>query len=197
MIILSHQIPISQEIRYVSLKAKKTCEEVFLQAVYLANNEKNFDKEEKQNLKSFSYTACKSKNPDIVWQIAYVESKFKMKVIGIPGQSSLYGDEAVHFLTKIKNNQNVDIGPLQINWRAHGSHSGYPAHYFMNGTFSLQYISKFILRPIVNTCKSNWINCYNSHNYILGQQYRHRVETADLELRRVLGDILMNFHPNS
>lgn len=190
MIILSHDIPISQEILFVSQETKKSCEDTFLQAVYLVKDKKNFDKEDKQNLQSFSYTACHSKNPDIVWQIAYVESKFEMKVIGIPGHESLYGDKAVQFLKEIKPNQNVDIGPLQINWRAHGSNSGYPAQYFMNGTFSLEYLSKFVLGPIVNTCKNKWINCYNSQNHTLGQHYRQRVETADLELRRVLGEIL-------
>lgn len=192
MIILSHEIPISQEIRYVSFETKKTCEQIFLRAVYSVKDEKNFDKEDKQNLQSFSYTACQSKNPDIVWQIAYVESKFAMKVVGIPGQDSLYGNDAVKFLSTIKNNQNVDIGPLQINWKAHGSHSGYPAQYFMSGTLSLQYLSKFILGPIVKVCSENWVNCYNSGNRELGHKYRNKIDGADLELRRVLAEILQS-----
>ena len=84
----------------------------------------------------------------------------------------------------------MDIGPLQINWRAHGSHSGYPAQYFMNGTFSLAYLSKFMLGPLVDGCKANWIDCYNSGNHSIGRKYRAKVDQADLELRYVLAYIL-------
>ena len=164
MIILSHSVPISEEIRFVSKETKKTCEDIFLQSVFLVRNNNSLDDEDRINLGSFAHTACNSKNPDIVWQIAYVESKFEMKVIGIPGHESLYGDKAVQYAKNIKPNQNVDIGPLQINWRAHGSQSGYPPQYFMSGTFSLEYLSKFILGPIVKGCKANWIDCYNSGN---------------------------------
>ncbi len=100
---------------------------------------------------------------------------------------------AMHSLFRLQNikpHQNVDIGPLQKNWKAHGSHSGYPAQYFMNGTFSLLYLSKFILGPIVQECRVNWVNCYNSGKHILGLKYRDKIEDADLVLRRVLAEII-------
>jgi hypothetical protein len=190
MIILSHHIPISEEIRFVAKETNQSCEETFLDAVFLVSKNSSFDDDDKVNLGSFARTACQTKNPDIIWQIAYVESKFAMNVVGIPGSESLYGEKAVQFIKGIGPHQNVDIGPMQINWRVHGSHSGYPAHYFLNGTFSLNYLSKFVLGPIVKGCKVNWIDCYNSWNSSIGSKYRVKVDQADLELRRILAEIL-------
>ncbi|WP_338635017.1 hypothetical protein [Spirobacillus cienkowskii] len=66
----------------------------------------------------------KTSNPSSYWLIAKVESNFCPRVIHINSiKKVLYGEKAVYYLktTQIKNDENLDIGIFQINWKYHGS----------------------------------------------------------------------------
>ena len=190
MYILSHAIESSQEIQFVAKQTNQSCSQIFLKSAFLTKKKENYSTEDLKRLVDFSRAACLTSNPDIIWQIAYVESGFEMRVIGIPGKGKLVGSAAENFTKNLTSPINIDIGPIQINWRAHGFHSGFAPEQFFSGVFSLDYATKKIVPNVLRDCKSNWINCYNSKNQRLGQVYRKKIDSADIVLRKNLYSIL-------
>lgn len=161
------------------------CYEVFALAVFHENPtsyRRNYS-----DLKNFAMAACQTSNPDIIWDIAKVESNFNFKIVGVAGKNVLRSDSDINkYLSSANKNSNFDLGPMQINWKYHVAQSGYPATYFFDGKFSVYYVSKNILGKIVMSCKKNWISCYHSAKSDEGNKYKNLIYNADVKLRKIL-----------
>ncbi|KAB8030906.1 transglycosylase SLT domain-containing protein [Fluviispira multicolorata] len=183
-------VPEGQAIFYVAKQRKIACHSIFLAAAGKAALNK-LPPDERLEILNFAKAACRTKNPDIIWQIALVESSFKMRVIQIEGKKVLTGNNAKEYLENgLSKEKNVDIGPLQINWRANGAHSGKSPIEFLSGQFSVDFLSNKILRNYVKSCGNNWINCYHSYNEDRGRSYRSKIQSSGLKLRKILSDFL-------
>ncbi|BBH51610.1 hypothetical protein [Fluviispira sanaruensis] len=179
-----------QAINFVSKERKIPCHSIFLAAAGKVTSQK-LPPDERIEILEFAKAACRTKNPDIIWQIAHVESSFKMKVILVEGKNILTGKNAEVFLKKgLAKDKNVDIGPLQINWRANGARSGFEPIEFMSGDFSVNFLSNRILKGYVKSCGNNWINCYHSYNEDRGRSYRIKIQSSGLRLRKILSEFL-------
>jgi hypothetical protein len=179
-------IPEGQAIQYVSKKRDIPCHVLFLAAAGKASSNK-LPADERLLMLNFAKAACDTQNPDILWQIAHVESMFKIRIVNIEGKQVLTGNDAKKFLLKgLPKNKNVDIGPLQINWKANGSKWEYEPINYLNGEFSVDFLSNKILKTYVKTCGDKWINCYHSYNKDRGLGYRNKIELSGRKLRNIL-----------
>lgn len=187
---LFESIPQGHAIEYVSQQTGLPCSTIFLAAASKVTK-KEFVQKDKINLFDFSKTACQTNNPDIIWQIAYVESAFQMRIIQIEGKKILTGDDAENYLKNgLVKSANVDIGPLQINWRENGSKWKFDPTDFLSGSFSVHFLSKNILKTYVNSCKNNWVSCYHSYNKNLGKEYEEKINSSGNVLRKILARFL-------
>ncbi len=179
-------IPEGQAIQYVSKKRDIPCHVLFLAAAGKASSNK-LPADERLLMMNFAKAACDTQNPDILWQITHVESMFKIRIVNIEGKQVLTGNDAKKFLLKgLPKNKNVDIGPLQINWKANGSKWEYEPIKYLNGEFSVDFLSNKILKTYVKTCGDKWINCYHSYNKDRGLGYRNKIELSGRKLRNIL-----------
>lgn len=183
-------IPEGHAIQYVAKKRKIPCYELFLASAGRATSNK-LPADERILMMDFAKAACQTKNPDILWQIAHVETAFKIRVIHIEGKTVLMGDNAEEYLKRgLPKNKNVDIGPLQINWRANGSKWGYNPIQYLSGSFSVNFLSNKILKNYVSSCGIKWINCYHSYDNDRGLGYRKKIDSSGLKLRIILSSFL-------
>ncbi len=183
-------VPQGQALQYVAKERNIPCHVLFLAAAGKATSNK-LPADERILMMDFAKAACQTQNPDILWQIAHVESRFKIRVINIEGKTVLTGVEAQNYLKKgLPKNKNVDIGPLQINWRANGSKWGYEPIKYLSGTFSVNFLSNKILKTYVRSCGLKWINCYHSYDNDRGWGYRVKIDFSGVKLRKILSDYL-------
>jgi hypothetical protein len=183
-------VPEGQALQYVAKERNIPCHVLFLAAAGKATSNK-LPADERLLMWDFAKAACQTKNPDILWQIAHVESSFKIRVIHIEGKTVMTGVEAEDYLKKgLTKNKNVDIGPLQINWRANGSKWGYEPIQYLSGSFSVDFLSNKILKTYVNSCGLKWINCYHSYDNDRGWGYRGKIDSSGIKLRRILSSYL-------
>lgn len=180
------EIPQGHAFEYVSQQTGVPCATLFLAAASKITR-KEFVQKDKIKLDEFSKAACQTENPDILWQIAYVESAFQMRIVQVEGKKILLGDDAENYLKHgLGKKDNVDIGPLQINWRENGSQWKYNPTDFLSGSFSVQFLSKHILKTYVNSCKMSWVACYHSYDKNRGKEYEEKINTSGGVLRRFL-----------
>lgn len=179
-------VPEGQAFHYVAKMRDIPCHVLFLAAAGKATSN-NLPADERVLMLNFAKAACNTQNPDILWQIAHVESSFKIRIINIGGKKTLIGEKAKEFLLNgISNDLNVDIGPLQINWRANGSKFKFEPISYLSGDFSVSFLANNILKNYVSSCGTKWINCYHSYNSERGQQYRQKIESSGIKLRKIL-----------
>ncbi|WP_158998775.1 transglycosylase SLT domain-containing protein [Pigmentibacter ruber] len=179
-------VPEGQAFHYVAKKREIPCHVLFLAAAGKVTSN-NLPADERLLMLNFAKAACKTQNPDILWQIAHVESAFKIRIVNIAGKKTLTGDQAKKYLMNgISKNSNIDIGPLQINWRANGSKFKFEPINFLNGDFSVNFLSNNILKNYVSTCGTKWINCYHSYDKSRGTQYREKIDLSGVKLRKIL-----------
>jgi len=163
----------------------RPCHQIFVESVYHENPTSY--RNNYADLKNFAEAACQTSNPDIIWDIAKVESNFNFKILGVAGKSVLKNNyEIQNYLKGISQNSNFDIGPMQINWRYHAAKSGYPISYFFDGKFSVYYVSTKIIGNLVSSCKNAWISCYHSAKSGEGLKYKRLIYNADQKLRKRL-----------
>jgi hypothetical protein len=114
-----------------------------------------------------------------------------MKIINIEGKKVLVGKQAEAYLAKgLSPKANVDIGPLQINWRANGSRSGLKPVDFLKGDVSINYLRKDLLKTFVSSCGFNWLACYHSFHPERGQAYKEKALRAGYKLKEILSYFL-------
>lgn len=185
-----HNLPPGQSIFYVAQQLNVPCVNIFVSAVVkdLKNNLPAMDKPEIYNLAN---EACNTQNPDIVWQIFKVETNFRVHIVNLGGKKTLVGRAAKNYVENdLKKDDNADIGSLQINWRANGSRFNYEPEQYFNGSFSVRFISAHLLKDLVISCKTDWINCYHSHNPKRGGNYREKIEKSGNDLKKILYNFL-------
>ncbi len=179
-------VPEGRAFQHVAKERNIPCHVLFLAAAGKVTSNK-LPADERVLMMDFAKAACQTQNPDILWQIAYVESEFKIRIINIGGKTVKTGAEAEKYLKKgLPKNKNVDIGPLQINWRANGSKWGYEPVKYLSGTFSVNFLSNKILKTYVRSCGLKWINCYHSYDNDRGWGYRGKINLSGLKLRKIL-----------
>jgi hypothetical protein len=179
-------VPEGQALNFVSKKTNLPCYQLFLAAAGKATKNK-LPSDERLLILDFAKAACSTKNPDIIWQISYVESGFKMRIINIEGRQVFTGENAKEYLLKgITNSSNIDIGPLQINWKNNGSKWESNPLNFFDGKFSVNFLSNKILKYFVNSCGIKWINCYHSYDKKRGSSYRVKIDAAGVKLKNIL-----------
>ncbi|APJ02425.1 lytic transglycosylase domain-containing protein [Silvanigrella aquatica] len=184
------RVPEGQALLHVAKVRKIPCHELFLAAAGKAADHK-LPADELILIMNFAKAACKTKNPDIIWQIALVESGFRMRIVHIEGKKVLTGLNAVSYLKKgLLKNKNVDIGPLQINWKANGSKFNHSPIDFLSGSFSVDFLSQNILKSYVRSCGMKWINCYHSYNQDRGWGYRKKIDSSGFKLKSILSTYL-------
>lgn len=163
----------------------RPCYQIFIESVYQENYTSY--RNNYSDLKNFAEAACQTSNPDIIWDIAKVESNFNFKILGVAGKSVLKKKNDIeNYLKEISHNSNFDIGPMQINWKYHAEKSGYPISYFFDGKFSVYYVSTKIIGSLVSSCKTEWISCYHSAKSSEGYKYKKLIYNADQKLRKLL-----------
>lgn len=183
-------VPEGQALQYVAKKRNIPCHVLFLAAAGKVTFNK-LPADERLLVMDFAKAACQTQNPDILWQISHVESGFKMRVIHIDGKTVITGEKAEDYLKNgLSKDKNVDIGPLQINWRANGSKWKYKPIQYLSGSFSVDFLSNKILKTYVNTCGIKWINCYHSYKNERGWSYRRKIDSSGKKLREILGNYL-------
>lgn len=183
-------IPQGQALQYIAREVRVPCSTLF---VIAANKSAGYllPIEERKSFQEFAEAACRTQNPDVIWQIAKVESNFRMRIVLINGKEVRVGEKAEEYLRNgLSRNANVDIGPMQINWRANGSRLNHNPIDFFDGPFSVEFLSRKILRGYVTNCKENWVNCYHSYKLPLGSIYRKKIDNSGLQLRRILSRFL-------
>lgn len=183
-------IPQGHLIEYAVQQTGLSCPTLFLAAAS-KTIQKEFVQKDKVNLSEFSKAACQTSNPDIIWQIAHVESNFQMRIVQIGGKKVLSGDDAERYLKQgLAKNANVDIGPLQINWRENGSKWGNEPLEFLSGYFSVHFLARKMLKVYVNSCQNDWVKCYHSYNKDLGKKYEEKINSSGNTLRKILSGFL-------
>ncbi len=190
MFIFPDFVPQGAAISYVSKQTGLSCEILFMTTASKIMS-KSLNAVEKNSFYDFSKTACETENPDIIWQITQVESNFKQQIILIDGKKLMTDEDAVNYLKKgLSKNSNVDIGPLQINWRANGSRWRYQPENFLDGGFSVHFLADRILKTYVQTCQGRWVECYHSYKKNLGEDYSQKINKSGLLLRKLLAAFL-------
>ncbi len=157
-------------ILYVALHSGKSCEIAF-RDLARAVGFKSKEKLEVAAMEEFAVAACRSSNPDIIWQLAYQESAFRFQLVrdNLPGgMAKLYeGEAAVNFLQRLNPldfNRNVDIGVMQFNWGWH--HQGFQQKPLMvlPPKAQVDYFLQSFSGEIYERCQGRWVGCYHSTN---------------------------------
>jgi hypothetical protein len=77
----------------------------------------------------------------------------------------------------------IDYGTSERDQEAEG---GINSSNYLNGEFSVDFLSNKILKTYVKTCGDKWINCYHSYNKDRGLGYRNKIELSGRKLRNIL-----------
>ena len=177
------------------LPSQVGCVDLFVDAALLANRKAS---EDKALLVSLAETACKTSNPDAIWQIAKVESGFRFRIVAVNsgGKTSkvFQGDSAAAFLKSLAKNPNArpnaDIGVLQMNWRAQGEQYGWDPIRMADPSEQVKHLVDNMMGDL-SRCGNLWIGCYHSYgNGTLAKGYAKRVAQAGKGMREYLAEAL-------
>lgn len=167
-------------ILYAAVHTGQSCENVFIEAV--KRERPVISQSDMMQLRVLSEAACRSSNPDIIWQIAYQESSFRFDIVRINTQGKeqvLSGQKAHSFLQNLKRSQekiNVDIGVMQINWHWHRQHFDHDPISMLNPEKQVQYIMNHLTPKIVQRCADDWVGCYHHpSNRYRAKSYQKKV----------------------
>jgi len=176
-------------ILYVALHSGKSCDSAF-RDMARAVGFKSKDPMEIAAMNEFSSAACRTSNPDIIWQLAYQESGFRFQLVRenlANGFGNIYQDDAaLRFLARMKpsdSSRNIDIGVMQFNWNWH--HQGFLHNPLLALTPKAQvdYFLKTFSGEIYERCQGRWVGCYHSSN---NQSRAQKYEGEVLEKGRLL-----------
>ena len=154
-------------IMYTALHTGLPCETVFTETALQMNPHSNI-REERPYLDKLAKAACKTTNPDVIWQITNQETNFRFLIVRInnsKGGKILRGQKALSYLKRLKKmppKTNVDIGPMQINWRWHKKEFNNDPLNMLNPAMQVKYLTNSFGPEIYNRCYENWIGCYHN-----------------------------------
>lgn len=157
---------------YAAIHSGQSCETVFKETAIQVNPEAAAE-DELPYLEKLASAACRTTNPDIIWQIAYQESSFRFVIArdNSDGAGKVYrGSEAIKFLKKLKKNslkntaksQNVDIGGLQFNWIWHKNGFNKDPLLMLSPVAQVDYFLEKFGESIYQRCLNKWVGCYHN-----------------------------------
>ena len=172
-----------------SLYTGKPCTEVFSELALERMTKKN-RLEERAYVEELSSHACMTSNPDLVWQIAMVETGFQFRIIRFNrGKGVVWrGAKAQRYLDTLKASRratNLDIGVMQVNWYWHRSFFDNDPVAMMRPKNQIRYLVQKMGPLLSRICKDKWLGCYhNPANGPRAKKYNRSVKAA----RKVLKD---------
>lgn len=175
-------------IALAAFQTKVPCENVFKKLALEARGDIVEDDYESAYLDQLAEAACQTSNPDTIWQIAYTESTFRFRLLRDNRTHKIYtGEEASKYLQTLEKNSrqqpNVDIGVMQINWYWHRRAFDHQPFKMMGPKAQVEYLVSSMGPRLVKGCKTRWLECYhNPGDRKKGARYRKSL----LKSRRLL-----------
>lgn len=162
-------------ILYAALHSGQSCESVFVQTAMAANHGLPYGGEELQ-LDDLAQAACRSSNPDVIWQIAHTESNFRFLIVRDNRQKQaevLRGDKAQRLIEALPQKAaNVDVGVLQLNWTWHRQYFQNQPARMLTASGQVKYLLESFGEFIYKRCANRWMGCYhNPTNEAAAQRY--------------------------
>lgn len=172
----------SSIILLTALYTQSTCEDVFYQTAAKRMKPSRLAKEGSE-LKQLASAACKTTNPDIVWQIAAVESGFEFNIIRFNRQAAVIrGQKAKKYLKVLERSQaavNADFGVMQFNWYWHRDSFNRDPYTIITPKAQVKNLVEKMVPMVYRRCKSQWVGCYhNPANGPAAKQYNKRINQA-------------------
>ena len=175
------------------------CRQVFVDTVLL---HRPTAAEEMPKLREFADASCKTNNPDLLWQVAYVESGFRFSIATLNKATIPYngkkpvvleGREAGRHLERLAQTtstqsghggaQNVDVGVLQINWGYHAESFGFSPNRMLSPAAQVSYIIDNMMPGLYERCGTKWVGCYHSADSRRAGRYSAMVDNAKKRLK--------------
>ena len=160
-------------IAFLALKTGVACPDAFYSTAMHAREGGVADVSDievyKGQLYNLAVVSCKTSNPDALWQMVYTESNFSFNIVNLQYNGmKLSGDKAVAFAKTMARNKatakslNVELGPLQINWKKMGSHAtDFEPIDFLDSLKSVRYLASPWVREKMKGCgEEEWTKCY-------------------------------------
>lgn len=169
------------------------CENAFISTASMVN--KSFA--EHSLAPEMARTACSTDNPDVIWEIAFAESGFRVDIAAINSAEVdlpkvLEGEAATDMarrLTAGKKDggkslpQNVDMGVMQMNWMYHGKGYGWDAEKMLSPKAQIEYLVNVMAPELRYACGKKWIACYHSWNPSNQRKYLKNIIKAEKRLK--------------
>ncbi len=152
-------------IALVSALTNQPCADVFQKT---AEKQIQFDSivSESMYLREFAEEACKTSNPDIIWQIAQVETNFHFEIVRFNETSQvLKGKQAMQYLKGLQKSKapvNIDIGVMQVNWFFHRDYFSKDPILQLSPAMQVNYLVNYMAPTVTKMCGQNWIGCYHN-----------------------------------
>ena len=186
---------IASIISYVALTLGAPCRQVFLDTALL---ERPSARAELPMLREFADVACQTDNPDLLWQLAFVESDFQFMLAAInhSGETSevLRGDAAKKYLRHLRLSQqrvSVDIGVIQVNWLSHAKGFDNDPLVMVKPKNQVAYLIETLVPDLVTKCGKNWVGCYHSYaNGSRARDYYRKVNASGRVLKKLATKVL-------
>lgn len=160
-------------IALTSLYTNIPCEDVFVAAARKEIPAKRLQ-QETPFLRKLAVESCKTSNPDIVWQIAKVETNFNFTILRINHDARVHqGETAVNYLRLLKKSGrrvNLDIGAMQLNWYWHRQWFNNDPIKMMDPAMQVRYLVTKLSPSLKKHCRNEWVGCY--HNPANGKRAR-------------------------
>lgn len=141
------------------------CEDVFENVV---KQQIPFDRQLKESvyITDLANSACKTSNPDIVWQITRVETNFHFEILRFNNTNKvLKGEKAIDYLLKIEETKhpvNIDVGIMQVNWYWHRKNFENSTMHMLRPANQVDYLVNTMAPIVRRHCRRNWIGCYHN-----------------------------------
>lgn len=177
------------------------CKQVFIDAALLVAPRALGELSE---LDEFASIACKTDNPDVIWQIAHVETNFRFKIVAFNGSDGrtarvMEGDAAKKAMAALtsrvsgdsrRRRPNVDIGVMQMNWRVHGEGYGLDATKMSSPSAQVKYLVDKMAPELVPGCGARWVGCYHSWSPGLSKKYIGRIKSSEFTLKKAVSEVV-------
>lgn len=191
---------IGSVIAAIALSGGASCAHVFESAVIaslgprIVKSRKLQDEHWPEHLVRLANAACLTQNPDIIWQLASVESGFRFVLARTNNHNAPVIDEgkkAIKRATKIgrfdpsiklRDRPNVDLGVMQLNWRYHADVIEHPMM-ALSPEGAVSIVSSQVIKEKLILCgEKRWLGCYHNANPIIMTKYERLVEFSRQKL---------------
>jgi hypothetical protein len=176
-----------------------SCEDIFLSATKAFHRSMQItmtSSEEGRQLADFAHAACMTSNPDVLWRIGATESSLRPRIARDNDTGKIYvGHKAIvataSALSTGRSN-NIDVGILQINVRAHGKRMQDLGLYPINPYSQVKYIVDHMMPELTRKCGDfNWVGCYHSwSSKPRASSYQTLVKSREASLMKSIREVV-------